>query len=157
MVSVLADHGNHLSTPWKVIETPRPRSKLSHMSFSGQLSPPLGPCYSPITFWHHPGSQRGPIKGWILSYPTLHTIPLSVFYFGPPSHLPLAWLFTSILSHSHAISLSLFYFGPPTHLPVSRFLACCLVPDWSAQSTGLLYPLSAILSLCAHSSPWWWR
>jgi hypothetical protein len=29
----------------------------------------------------------------------------------------------SILSHSHTIPLSRFYFGPPTHLPLARFLA----------------------------------
>jgi hypothetical protein len=30
-VSVLAGHGNHLSIPLKYVQTPRPRSKLSHL------------------------------------------------------------------------------------------------------------------------------
>jgi hypothetical protein len=121
MVSVLAGHGNHLSTPLKYVETPRPRSKLSHLSFSGQLSPPLGTCYFLITFWHHPGSQWGPVRAEFCPVPLSHYTSLSLLLWtaiqsaiGPaPDIYPIS------LSHY----TSLFYFGPPTHLPLARFLA----------------------------------
>jgi hypothetical protein len=52
-VSVLAGHGNNLSTPLKYVET---RSKLSHLS-SGKLSPLLGPSLLPD---HTLASSRQP-------------------------------------------------------------------------------------------------
>jgi hypothetical protein len=62
----------------------------------------------PITYWHHPGSHRGPTKGWILLY---LTIPLSL----------------SSLWTAH----------PPAIGPIPGLSS--LIPDWSTQSTGLLY------------------
>jgi hypothetical protein len=94
----LAGHGNHLSTPLKYVETPppRPRSKLSHLS-SGQLSPPpVRPVVTPNHILAPSRFPQRPYKGT-----------------------------NSILSHSHTIPLSVFYFRPPTHLPLVRFLAYC--------------------------------
>jgi hypothetical protein len=93
MASVLAGHGNHLSIPLKYIETPCPRSKLSQQSFSGHLRPPLGLSLLPD---HLLASSRFPLR-------------------------PCKGL-NSILSHSHSIPLSLFYFVPPTHLLLANFL-----------------------------------
>jgi hypothetical protein len=98
MISVLADHGKHLSTPLKYIETPRPRSKLSQLS-SGQLRSPLGPSLLHY-LWYHSRSHRGPVKGRILSYLTL-TLYLSLLYCGPPTHLPLA----HFLVHHHSFPI----------------------------------------------------
>jgi hypothetical protein len=84
-----------------------------------------------------------PYKGLNSVLSHFHTIPL--FYFGLPPHLPLAWLQTSILSHSHAIPLSLFYFGPPTHLPLTQFLAYCLSFP-TGQPSPLDSHITAILS-----------
>jgi hypothetical protein len=93
MVSALAGHGNHLSTPLKYVETPCRRSKLSHLS-SGQLSPPLDLSLLPDHILAPSLLPQRPYKG-----------------------------LNSILSHSHTIPLSLFYFRLPTHLPLAQFLA----------------------------------
>jgi hypothetical protein len=49
--------------------------------------------YFPITYWPHPGSHRGPVKGRILFYLIL-TLYISIFYSGPPTHLPLVHFLT---------------------------------------------------------------
>jgi hypothetical protein len=140
MASVLAGHGNHLSTPLKYVETPCPRSKLSHLSFSGQLSPPLGPSLLPNHILASSQLPPRPYKGpnSILSHS--QTIPLSLLYFGPPSHLPLAWLLTFYpISQSHYTSLFLLLrtTHPPGIGPVPHLSSP--IPYRSAQSTELLY------------------
>jgi hypothetical protein len=78
----------------KYIETPRPRSNLSQLSFSGQLRLPLGPSLLPDHLLASSRFPPRPCKGpnSILSH--THTIPLSPFYYGPPTHLPLAHFLT---------------------------------------------------------------
>jgi predicted GIY-YIG superfamily endonuclease len=99
-----------------------PRSKLSHLSFSGQLSPPpLDPSFLLDHILAPSRLSPRPYKGLnsILSHS--HTILLSLFYFGPPSHLALPRLL-----HLSYLSLTLYLYPsstldrPPTcHWPVS--------------------------------------
>jgi hypothetical protein len=89
------------------------RSKLSHLS-SGQLTPPppLGPSLlSDPTL----ASSRLPLREGLILYCLTVTL-----YLHPICHWPGSW--HHILSHSHTVPLFLFYFGPPTHLPLAQFL-----------------------------------
>jgi hypothetical protein len=81
------------SWSWKPLIHSLTVRKLSQLSFSGQPRPPLGPLLLP---------------DYLLASSRLPPRPCK----GP----------YSILSHSHTISLSLFYLGPPTHLPLAHFL-----------------------------------
>jgi hypothetical protein len=90
MVSVLASHGNHLSTPLKHVETARPRSSCFICPSQDNSSPPLDPSSLP----DHIGTIPASIKALLRA--ELH--PLDIF-----------------LPHSHAIPLSFSYFEPPTH------------------------------------------
>jgi hypothetical protein len=123
LVSVLAGHGNHLSTPLKYVETPCPRSKLSHLSVSGQLSCTLGQSLLPDRTLASSQLPPRPYKGLnsILSHSTLYLSLSLLLWTAIPSAIGLAP--PSILSHSYTIPLSVFYFGLPTHLPLARFLA----------------------------------
>jgi hypothetical protein len=145
MVSVLAGHGNHLSTPIKYVETPRPRSKLSHLSFSGQLSPLLG---LPLLPDHTLTSSRLPPRPYKGLNSILSHSHYSLFYFGLPSYLPLAWLLISILSHSHTTLSSTLDCPPTCHWPGSWPMS--LIPYWSAQSTGLLYNQRSFCARLTH-------
>jgi hypothetical protein len=115
MVSVWAGHGNHLSASSKYVETPRSRSKLSQLAFSGQLRPLLGPSILPdhllASFRIPPRPCAGPNS--ILSHS--HTIPLSLpsTMDRPPPvcHWPTS---SPIVTHSPLVSPSLL--GPPTPL-----------------------------------------
>jgi hypothetical protein len=67
MVSALAGHGNHLSTPLKYVEPPHQGSKVFHLFFSRQLIPPVTPR-------SHTGIIPAPTEAQILSYLTLITL-----------------------------------------------------------------------------------
>jgi hypothetical protein len=109
MVSVLAGHGNHLSTPLKYVETPPTQGVSCFIS----SAPPL----DPSSLADHNGTI--PASTEALLRAELH--PLDI-----------------ILPHSHAIPLSFLYFEPPTHchwlLPSLSSLTPTGYPD-----PGLLY------------------
>jgi hypothetical protein len=139
-VSALAGHGHHLSTPLKYVETIRPRSRLFHLSFSGQLSSPLGPSLLPDHILAPSRLPSMPYKGLNSILFHSNTIPLSLLlYTGIPSAIGPAP--KSILSHSHTIPLSLFYFRPPTHIPLARLLAYC-----HSFPIGQLSPLDSCIT-----------
>jgi hypothetical protein len=93
-------HGNHLFTPFKCLETLRPRSKLSHLS-SGQLSPPLGPSLLPDHILA-PSRLPRPYKGLNSILFHSHTIPLSLSSTldrHPICHWPSYSIYPISLSH----------------------------------------------------------
>jgi hypothetical protein len=134
MVSVLAGHGNHLSTSLRNVETPRPRSKLFHLPFSGQHSPPPDPSSLPDHILEPSRLPPRPYKG--LNSILSHYTSLPSLWTAIPSAIGLAR--DIILFHSHAIPLFLLWTAhPPAICPISSLLS--LIPDWPTQSTGLLY------------------
>jgi hypothetical protein len=74
MVSFLAGHGNHLSTPLKHVETARPRSSCYICPSQDNSVPPPDPSSLPDHIDTIPGFQWDPSKGWIAS--TWHTLPI---------------------------------------------------------------------------------
>jgi hypothetical protein len=109
---------------------------LSHLSFSGKLSPPLDPSYFPDHTLAPSRLPPRPYKGLnsILSHYT--SLSLLLWIAIPSAIGPVP---DSIPSHSHTIPLSLLLWTvhPPAIGPIPSPLS--LIPDWSTQSTGLLY------------------
>jgi hypothetical protein len=86
---------------------------LSYLTLTLYLSPFSTLDHHPIFHW--PGSLIYPIS--LSHYTSLSLLLWTTI----PSAIGLA--LSSILSHSHTIPLSLFYFRPPIHLPLAQFLA----------------------------------
>jgi hypothetical protein len=95
MASALAGHENHLSIPLKYVQTPDKGVSCPKCPSQDNPNPRCVRRYSPITYWHLPGSYRGHVKGRILSYLTLtlylcllpRTTPISAI--GPLPRLSL--------------------------------------------------------------------
>jgi hypothetical protein len=74
-------------------------------------APPLDPSSLP----DHIGTIRASTEALLRAKLHPISLHLSPLHFGLLSHLPLARPLDIILPHSHAIPLSFFYFQPPTH------------------------------------------
>jgi hypothetical protein len=122
-------YGLCLSRSWKLLIH---SLKLSHLSFLGQLSPPLDPSSLSDHTLAPSRLPPRPYKGLnsILSHYTSLSLLLWIaipFAIGPaPDICPI--------SLSRCTSLSLFYFGPPAIGLIPSLSS--LISDWSTQSTG---------------------
>jgi hypothetical protein len=114
MVSFLAGYGNHLSTPLKYAETPRPRSSCYICPSQDNSAPPLDPSSLPDHIDTIPGFTEALLRA------KLHPL--------------------DILPHSHAIPLSFFSLTrPPT--AIGRYPAYRLSPRLATQALDTLYTL----------------
>jgi hypothetical protein len=96
----------------KVRRTPRAQGVSCFICPSqDNSSPPLDPSSLP----DHIDTILASTKALLRAELHPSSLHLSVLYFGLLSHLPLARPLDIILPHSHAIPLSFFYFEPPTH------------------------------------------
>jgi hypothetical protein len=121
VASIIRDEWNHLSTPLKYVETPRPRSELFHLSFSGQLSPSVRPVVSPQS---HIGTIPAPTEA--LQRAEFYPISLYLCLFTldrpPTCHCPHSW---PIVSHSRLANPVHW-----THISPRSFRARLTHPCW---------------------------
>jgi hypothetical protein len=131
MVSVLAGHGNHLSTPLKYVETPRPRSSCFICPSQVNSAPPLDPSSLPDHILAPCWLPLRPLKG-LNSIHLTTPLTFSSLWTAIPSAIgPATWHYPTSL-------FLLLWTAHPTAIGLIPSLSS-LIPDWPTQYTGLLY------------------
>jgi hypothetical protein len=148
MVSVLAGHGNHLSTPLKYVGV-----SCFICPSQDNSAPPLDPSSLPDHIGTIPASTEALLRAELhpldIILPHSHTILLSFFYFEPPTHFH--WLFPSLSSLT------------PTGYPGSGLLYNCdpftlgsLIPD-DGGSTHLWNVGRQLFYMAVHPRRQFWK